>query len=100
MPRIAKGGAASITCVLPLSLRVNHTCLPSALTARLGENGLACGTRATTSCEAVSITHNSGVKLDGTNAYLPSGRKRIMAGPELVLMRAVSSRVSAFSTAT
>ena len=66
VPRMAKGGAASITCVLPLSFSVNQTCLPSALTARLGENGLACGTRATTSWVAVSITHNSGVKLDGT----------------------------------
>src|SRR5262249_59032605 len=37
------GGCASKTWVLPVSFRVNQTCLLSGVAEMLGQNGLACG---------------------------------------------------------
>ena len=46
----------------------------------LGENGLTCGIRLMILCDATSITASSGVKLEHTNAYLPSGPNMVIPG--------------------
>jgi len=40
----ANGGCPSNTWVLPVSFRVNQTCLLSGVAAMLGQKGLACAT--------------------------------------------------------
>ena len=63
----AKGGRASKTIVLPTSFSVNQTCLPSGVAAMLGQNGLACGTRARRSrASATAMTTVSGVNDEHT----------------------------------
>src|SRR5206468_10968661 len=67
--------ALPISCTLPVSFKVIHTSSLSGLTAILGQNGLTCGDRLTILCDARSMTASSGVKLEQTKAYLPSGPK-------------------------
>jgi hypothetical protein len=91
--RTSNGGSARNTCVLPVSFSVNHTCLPSGVAAMFGENGEACLTVATIWWVFTSITFVSGVKLEQTNPYFPSGRKIVMPGPFPTGMRSFSSEV-------
>ena len=63
---VAKGGSALNTWVFPMSLSVNHTCLPSGVAAMSGQKGEACFTRPTIWWFLVSITTVSGVKLEQT----------------------------------
>src|SRR5258707_12343397 len=77
----SNGGSARNTSVLPVSFRVNHTCLQSGDAAMFGENGEACLTVATTWWVFTSTNFVSGIKLEQTNPYFPSGRKIVMPGP-------------------
>src|ERR1700751_1139975 len=79
--RTLKGGLASNTSVLPVSFRVNQTWARSGVAAMLGQNGLACLTRATMLCVANETTSVSGLKEEQTKRYLPSGEKICMPGP-------------------
>jgi len=54
------------TWVLPVSFRVNQTCLLSGVAAMLGQNGLSCFTRPTICLVTVSITTVSGLKDEHT----------------------------------
>ena len=56
----------------------------------LGENGLTCGNRLMTLCDATSMTASSGVKLEHTKAYLPSGPNIVMPGPLASSIRRIS----------
>ena len=62
----ANGGRASNTWVLPVSLSVNHTWLPSGVAAMLGQNGLACATRPTIAWSATVMTTVSGLNDEHT----------------------------------
>src|SRR3989441_2690080 len=86
-----KGGRALNTIVLPMSLRVNHTCWESGVAAMLGQKGLSCVTSPTISCAATEITTVRGVNDEQTYPYLPSGEKICMPGPAGTVMRAFSS---------
>src|SRR5262249_22302570 len=77
----SKGGSARNTCVLPISFKVSHTCLLSGDAAMFGEKGDAWATVAITLCVFTSTTFVSGIKLEQTNPYLPSGRKIVIPGP-------------------
>ncbi|MNR01110.1 hypothetical protein D3C85_1169060 [compost metagenome] len=56
-----KGGRASNTWALPMSLSVNQTCLPSGVAAMFGQNGLSCFTRPTIWWSATLTTAVSGL---------------------------------------
>src|SRR4029077_11685883 len=84
------GGFASNTCTFPTSLNVIQTSSSSGVTTMFGENGLTCGNRLTILCDATSMTASSGVKLEHTNAYLPSGPNMVIPGPFANSMRRVS----------
>src|ERR1700761_9616967 len=94
------GGCALNTSVLPVSFRVNQTCLPSGVAAILGQNGLACSTLPTTLWSATVITAVSGVKDEQTYPYCPSGEKIVMPGPLATVIRVFSRKVVASSTDT
>jgi hypothetical protein len=55
------GGFALNTSVLPVSFRVNQTCVPSGDAAIFGQKGLACGTLPTIVWSATETTTVSGV---------------------------------------
>src|SRR5713101_6669072 len=77
----SNGGCALNTIVLPTSLSVSQTCLPLGVAAISGQNGLSCVTYPTTLCPAVAMTTVSGLKLEHTYPYWPSGEKIVMPGP-------------------
>src|SRR5580704_13668567 len=91
--RTVKGGLLSNTSVLPVSFRVSQTWLPSGVAAMLGQNGLACLTRATILGVATETTSVSGLNEEQTYPYLPSGEKICMPGPAGVMMRVFSLKV-------
>src|SRR5262249_50323658 len=84
---LLKGGRALNTSVLPMSLSVNHTCLPSGAAAMSGQKGEAWGTRPTMRCECAYTYTVSGVKLEQKSPYMPSGDKIVMPGPLGTVMR-------------
>src|SRR5258708_15264172 len=71
--RTEKGGLASNTTVLPMSLSVNQTCLPSGVAAMFVQKGLGWATRPTIWRSATAITTVSGVNVGQTQPYLSSG---------------------------
>src|SRR5262249_28225366 len=77
----SNGGLAPNTWTLPTSLSVIHTSSFSGLTAMLGQKELACDTRLIIRWDVVSITANSGVKLEQTKPYRPSGPNIVIPGP-------------------
>src|SRR6266571_4225605 len=83
----SNGGWAEKTIVLPTSFKVNHTCSPSGEAAMLGQNGETCFTPPTISWVLVLTTTVSGVKLEQTYPYVPSGEKIVMPGPFGTWMR-------------
>src|SRR5437870_10541536 len=86
----SNGGFALNTCTLPTSFNVIQTSSFSGVTAMFGENGLTCGNRLTILCDATSTTASSGVKLEHTKAYLPSGPNMVIPGLLASLIRCVS----------
>ena len=95
-----KGGFASKTITLPTSFRVSQTWSPSGAAAMLGQNGDSCFTLPTTLCVATETTAVSGLKLEQTYPYFPSGEKMVMPGPLARWMRLFSAHVLPSSTAT
>ncbi len=65
-----------------------------------GQNGDSCFTLPTTLWVATETMAVSGVKLEQTKPYLPSGEKMVMPGPFASLMRLFSEKVLPSSTAT
>src|SRR5262245_493676 len=86
----SNGGCALNTMVLPTSLSVNQTCFPSGVAAMSGQNGLSCFTCPTTLYSAVATTTVSGLKLEQTYPYFPSGEKIVIPGPFGTVMRVFS----------
>src|SRR5262245_14519121 len=89
----ANGGRALNPLVLPTSLSVSQTCLPSGLAAMSGQNGLSCFTCPTILCSAVAMTTVSGLKLEQTYPYFPSGENIVIPGPFGTVMRVLSLKV-------
>src|ERR1700743_1798313 len=78
--RTVKGGFPSNTSVLPVSFRVNQTWVPSGVAAMLGQNGLACLTRATMLCVATETTSVVGVEGRTNITVLAIRREDLHAG--------------------
>src|SRR5262249_16928671 len=89
----SNGGRALNSMVLPTSLSVNQTCFPSGVAAMSGQNGLSCFTCPTILCSAVATTTVSGLKLEQTYPYFPSGEKIVIPGPFGTVMRVLSLNV-------
>src|SRR5262245_29810100 len=98
-PRMPNGGRALNTIVLPTSLSVSQTWLPSGVAAMSGQNGLSCLTCPMILCPAVAMTTVSGLKLEQTYPYLPSGEKIVMPGPFGTVIRVFSLKVLPSRTA-
>ncbi len=64
--RIANGAVAWKAMVLPVSLSVIHTCLPSGEAAMFGQKGLGWGTRASIWWSATRTTSISGLNEEQT----------------------------------
>src|SRR5258706_11465752 len=92
MTRITpNGGLAAKIITFPTSFKVNQTCSPSGEAAILGQNGETCFTRPTISWVFVLTTTVSGVKLEQTYPYAPSGEKIVIPGPLGTWMRNFSA---------
>src|SRR5262249_54919632 len=96
----ANGGRAWNTITLPTSFSVSQTWSPSGVAAMFGQNGDSCFTLPTILRSATEVTGVSGVRLEHTYAYLPSGEKIVMPGPLASLTRAFSENFAASSTET
>src|SRR5713101_6762629 len=86
---------ADAAVTLPIEAGAGHE-WPCARRQRLfpsGQNGLSCVTCPTTLCPAVAMTTVSGLKLEHTYPYWPSGEKIVMPGPFGTVTRVFSLNV-------